>query len=231
MIEFAKKSLVIACVLGLSGCATIVGGRYQRVDVNAASADPAVVGASCNLTNDRGSVQVSVPGTATVHRSSEALQVSCRKNGSQVTNQSFSSHLRGMVWGNILFGGVIGLIVDFSTGSARNYPEQLGLLANVSHPQSPATMTTAASDTAVEAAATQEAPAAGTPASLDSRVSVPMFRAAQEVASVQQCDRFIRVFSVDGPHAMFYTQCQAGQRDLRIECNGADCVPLVPTHS
>ena len=65
--------------------------------------------------------------------------------------------------------------------------------------------------------------AEGGPASLDSRVTVPMFNAAQNLAAIHQCDRMIRVRSVDGANAHFFSTCPAGGAALEIVCNGADC--------
>ena len=63
----------------------------------------------------------------------------------------------------------------------------------------------------------------GGPASLDPRVSVPMFRSAQDLASVHQCDRLIRVESVEGDHGRFFSTCQGAVARLEIDCTGARC--------
>lgn len=65
--------------------------------------------------------------------------------------------------------------------------------------------------------------AEGSPASLDSRVTVPMFNAAQNLAAVHQCDRMIRVHSVEGDNARLYSTCPGGGATLEIVCNGASC--------
>jgi len=50
-----------------------------------------------------------------------------------------------------------------------------------------------------------------------------MFNAAQNLAAIHQCDRMIRVRSVDGANAHFFSTCPAGGAALEIVCNGADC--------
>jgi hypothetical protein len=241
-----KKGIVIACVVSVSACASITGGRYQHVSVDAKANGQSITGANCTLSNDHGNVNVNVPGSAVVHRSSQALEVICRKDGAQVASQNYYATVRGMVWGNILFGGVIGLVVDFSNSAAQHYPNQLTLIANAPRNSDTPSTTTAttqysSSETIVSQAAPQSqtadqnasqaqvAPQSGGPASLDSRVSKLMFSSAQDVASVQQCDRMIRVLNIEGEHALFFTQCSAGQQHLlHIECDGARCVPLLP---
>jgi hypothetical protein len=70
--------------------------------------------------------------------------------------------------------------------------------------------------------------AEGGPASLDSRVTVPMFNAAQNLAAIHQCDRMLRVHSVDGDNAHLYSTCPGGGAALEIVCNGASCHEAAP---
>jgi len=95
-----------------------------------------------------------------------------------------------------------------------------------------ATGTTAVAPAAPATPSAPSAPAApvdgsvqaeGGPASLDSRVTVPMFNAAQNLAAIHQCDRMIRVRSVDGDNAHLFSTCPGGGAALEIVCNGADC--------
>lgn len=63
----------------------------------------------------------------------------------------------------------------------------------------------------------------GTPAVLDPRVDKPMFVAAQDIASLHQCERLIRVRTVDGNNAHFYSACPGSSTPIEIVCNGASC--------
>lgn len=244
-----KHGMVIACVASITACASITGGRYQKVNVHSQTPSGVpITGASCALTNDYGTVNVQAPGTAKVHRSSSPLQVNCTKDGSTVAQQVFPSSLRGMVWGNILIGGLVGIIIDFSNGAAHHYANQLqvlgtdagGVASSAALPGAPMAATQAvdtkpAGDAPTNANAPQphEAQVAsafqqGAPASLDPRIGQSMFNSAQNIAAIQQCDRMIRVLEVDGQHALFFTQCEGRPQKLHIECNGAECVPLLP---
>jgi hypothetical protein len=144
-----KTAGLVTCVLGLSACASIVGGRYQRLNVDAKSDGASIVGANCTLRNDKANVNVSIPGTAVMHRSSGALDVTCTKDGQQVAQQVYPSHVRGMVWGNLVFGGLIGFIIDFSNSAARHYPNDLNLIV-AAGPASARTMPTQAAPPAVD---------------------------------------------------------------------------------
>jgi hypothetical protein len=108
--------------LALSGCASIVSGANQSVSVVAKSDGGDVVGAKCSLTNDKGQSFATTPGSVTVHRSYGAMVVDCKTDTSAGSAQVKSS-TKGMAFGNILFGGVIGAGVDVATGAAYDHPE------------------------------------------------------------------------------------------------------------
>ena len=77
------KKVVMTLLFGLvagavTGCASIVSGHQQSVSV---STNP-VTGANCTLENNKGRWYVpSTPGSVTVHRSFEDLQIECKKKG------------------------------------------------------------------------------------------------------------------------------------------------------
>ncbi|MFC4528844.1 hypothetical protein ISN76_17595 [Dyella halodurans] len=228
MQHLSKKVVVIACAMSLTACASIVGGRYQHVSVEARAADQSVT-ADCTLSNGSGSVHLAVPGTAVVRRSSQSLNVTCAKDGKQIAQQSYESNVRGMVWGNILFGGLIGIVVDFSNGAAHHYPDKLSVLLPSSYASIPTVPVANGSSYAAQGAP-NASPSSSNLASLDRRISSPMFNAAQNIASTKQCDRAIRVLMVDGARAMFEAQCP-GADLVQIECEGDHCVALHPAAS
>ncbi len=102
----------------LTGCASIVSGQNQSVSVDTPGCSPA----KCQLTNDKGSWFVTTPGSVTVRRAYGNLAVNCTKDGYAPVNSSVASSTKGMAFGNILLGGVIGAGVDMGTGAAYDYP-------------------------------------------------------------------------------------------------------------
>lgn len=219
MKHLGKKAVAVACALSVSACASIVGGRYQKVEVDARAANQSIH-ADCTLSNGAGQVRVTTPGTAVVHRSSHDLSVTCQQDGKQIAQQSYDASIRGMVWGNLIIGGIVGLAIDFSDGASHHYPDKLTIVL----PSAYALASTYPSVNAVPGA-TYATPTADGLASLDGRVSKSMFNAAQNVAASRQCDRAIHVVMVDGSRAMFRSQCPASS-DVQIECAGDACVPL-----
>jgi len=118
-----KASLIGTLLLPLlSGCASIVSGSHQTIKI---STNPA--GAKCSVYRDGmeiGSVQ-STPGTVTVHRRSGDIIVGCIKQNYDFSKKENASDLNGWVIGNIGFGGLIGLVVDLSTGANHAYDHKM----------------------------------------------------------------------------------------------------------
>lgn len=114
----------ILTMLAVGGCAAIVGGMNQAVSVDARTADgKTVAGADCTLQNAKGVWYLTTPGTLMVHRAYGDLSISCRKSGQPLGSSVATSSTRGWMFGNLLFGGVIGVGVDIGTGAGYDYPD------------------------------------------------------------------------------------------------------------
>lgn len=79
-------------------------------------------GAACELTNNKGKWFVNTPGSVTIGRSNDDLQVLCNKDKHDPGRASVVSATKGAMFGNIIFGGGIGAIVDHNSGAAYEYP-------------------------------------------------------------------------------------------------------------
>lgn len=112
--------------LGLGGCASILGESKYPVTVTSAPA-----GASFEVTNKSGQVIHSgnTPSTVTLksgrgYFSGQTYTLRFKKPGYADKTITVDSSLSGWYWGNILFGGLIGmLIVDPATGAMFKLPE------------------------------------------------------------------------------------------------------------
>ena len=96
----------------LSGCASIVTGHDQSLSVRAEQDGKEISGASCKLLNDKGVWFVNTPGSVTVHTSYDDLDVYCERPGMDPGLLTVISTTKGMAFGNILFGGVPGAVID-----------------------------------------------------------------------------------------------------------------------
>ena len=120
-------SLVIVGLLGLvSGCATITTSEMQSVSVTAhTDAGQPVEKAHCTLRNDKGVWQIDSPGFVSIQRSAEDLLVECKKENLPDGFVRAISRVAGAMFGNIIFGGGIGAIIDHAKGTGYNYPDAL----------------------------------------------------------------------------------------------------------
>jgi len=118
-----KKLVTIIAALSLVGCASITGTTNQNVSVQTKEPTGAeLVGASCELSNKKGKWFITTPGTVGISRSNDDIQVSCAKDGYLQGKQGVVSDTKGMMFGNIIFGGGIGAIIDHNSGAAYEYP-------------------------------------------------------------------------------------------------------------
>ena len=121
--------LAFACMLLVSGCASMTAGETQAVHVTAtqASGDD-VPGAKCRLANDKGAWNVETPGEVHVRRSNNALSVSCEKKLLPPGTATVPSITRDAMYGNLLFGGLIGLAIDHSSGAGYEYSPHVNVV-------------------------------------------------------------------------------------------------------
>jgi hypothetical protein len=125
------KTIMAAAIFAMSlqGCASIVSGSTEPLSVETkSSTGDQITGAACKMTNDKGTWFVATPGTVPVHRSLNDLSVLCTKDGFQPASIVTPSTTKGIAFGNILFGGIIGAGVDASTGAAYDYPSLIPVL-------------------------------------------------------------------------------------------------------
>ena len=126
-----KKLVTVITLLSLVGCASITGTTNQNVSVQTKdSMGTELVGASCELGNKKGKWFVTTPGTVGISRSNDDIQVSCTKDGYLQGKQGVVSDTKGMMFGNIIFGGGIGAIIDHNSGAAYEYPSVIQIVMN-----------------------------------------------------------------------------------------------------
>jgi len=113
---------LICLQLLTAGCATLTKGSSQTVTVNT---DP--TGAVCTLTREGKTIAIinPTPGSMPVEKAGDNISVICKKQGYQDAAGTLASEFQEMTFGNILFGGLIGLAVDAASGALNNYPEMV----------------------------------------------------------------------------------------------------------
>lgn len=127
--QLIKKSItmtMLALSVGLTGCASIVGDTQHPVTVMS-SPD----GAKFEVRNENGVVvhRGSTPASVSLkggdgYFDGETYTIKFTKPGHEEQVVTVESSVYGWYWGNILFGGLIGmLIVDPLTGAMYTLPE------------------------------------------------------------------------------------------------------------
>ena len=120
-----RLAVSAVALLSLTNCATIIEGPSQALTVN--TVPPA---ANCRLDRDGKEIGTiaETPGITVVKpRTANDILVTCQKIGYQTTTLTNKSDTSGWVFGNILFGGAIGVVVDLITGSIYKYDSSVTL--------------------------------------------------------------------------------------------------------
>jgi hypothetical protein len=129
--QVSRPAFAIALALQtlVTGCATITKDANQPVKVETYSKENQLVkDVKCTAKNERGEWSTNAPGTVSVHRSGENLLVNCEKEGQQSGLATVISRANGGMFGNILFGGGIGAIIDHNKGTAYSYPDWIRVI-------------------------------------------------------------------------------------------------------
>lgn len=122
----AAGSLLLVCSLGLAGCASIFNGSNQTVTIRS---EPD--GATLSVTNRAGEKvhTATTPATLSLRRGAgyfkaETYTVLLSKPGFADKELTITASVNGWYIGNILFGGLIGMLaVDPVTGAMYSFPE------------------------------------------------------------------------------------------------------------
>lgn len=130
IMNFKLLSLVLLSSVLATGCSTLTGeGTGQNLSIMTFTPDNKdLTGASCELKNDEGSWTAVTPATVMIRRSNKDLLVKCTKEGMMDARANVVSKTKANMWGNIIFGGGVGAIIDHNNGSAYQYPPVLRLI-------------------------------------------------------------------------------------------------------
>jgi len=228
------------CLGGLSGCASIVSGVNQPLSVETRLNGEAVAGAACRLSSNKGTWFVTTPGSLTVHRGFQDLVVECTKNGLPPSIDSIPSHVRPIAFGNIVFGGIIGVVVDSGDGAAFDYPDLITIDIGRGAGAVP---TTAPDSPAQPAPAGGQAPVSTPAPSPHATVNVqnPVYAvtnlptpaplkemryqiSAERLAREEACSaKPVATLATEGPGSETYTvPCTSGE-SLTLRCDFGNC--------
>jgi hypothetical protein len=119
-----RIAALFACGFLVTGCATITTGTSHNLTV---VTEPP--GATCELRRGDeiiGAVNPT-PGSVRISKSTRDVIIRCRREGMADAVVTLSPEFQAMTLGNILIGGVVGIVVDAASGAAGRYPNSVTL--------------------------------------------------------------------------------------------------------
>ena len=105
----------------LSSCASIVSGTSQEIAITSSPS-----GADCVVSRQGMTLQqVTTPASPTIQKNRHDLSVACSKSGYATVTQANDSGVEPWLFGNILIGGLVGVIIDVSSGARNRYDNSM----------------------------------------------------------------------------------------------------------
>lgn len=120
--KMKKISFLILALTGLSGCATIVKGSTQTMNIATTSGKQA----NAVLTSSSGTIPVLLPQAVSVEKSSGDVVINVTESECILPSSTIvKARLNPWFWGNIIFGGLLGSTTDSASGSAWEYDSNI----------------------------------------------------------------------------------------------------------
>lgn len=116
------RVLMLGVIAALSGCASIVSGNKSTTYIET---DPKK--ARCELDGKDFKRVVQTPTSIHLSATAAPIKVTCTADGYHAATTEMNTSSDGMILGNILFGGVIGVVVDAASQSGMKFPERVTL--------------------------------------------------------------------------------------------------------
>ncbi len=124
-VTLGRSALFTALVVSITGCCSIIHGTRQDVGISSAP-----TGAMVKIDNVSSG---NTPVVAKLTRKDNHF-VRVELSGYQPFDMTLTRSVSGWVWGNIVFGGLIGLAVDAIDGAFYNLsPEQVSATLAANH--------------------------------------------------------------------------------------------------
>jgi hypothetical protein len=121
-LRLALLALMASSLLG--GCATLTTSSSQTVTL---TTEPP--GAACTFKREGEVIGIinPTPGSLTVSKSHSDIDVTCTREGYLDAVGRVGSKFQAMTFGNILFGGIIGIAVDAVSGATAEYEANVAI--------------------------------------------------------------------------------------------------------
>lgn len=125
MSKLRAALILSATALVIAACATVLEGTTQNMTVTTLPED-----ASCVLERDGNvlATVLSTPETVEVSKEGAPIRLVCSKPNYLDASRIVLAGFDGFTAGNLLFGGMVGVVIDASTGAVNQYPEEVSVM-------------------------------------------------------------------------------------------------------
>jgi hypothetical protein len=122
------RAAALVAALSLAGCASVTHDPLQAITIETVTIDQRpIAAAGCRAANDVGIYEG--PGEQIkVRRSSDHLDLQCRHPEHGTADARVISRANAGFVGNFIVGGVVGAMVDQSSGAGYSYPTWIRLV-------------------------------------------------------------------------------------------------------
>ncbi len=118
------KLLVLLCLsMVTTGCASIVSDNNSATYIQTEPEE-----ARCELHGQDFKRVINTPTSISLPSEAAPITVACKADGYRTTTEKLDTSMDGWVFGNLLFGGIIGVAVDAARGAGQKYPSQLTIV-------------------------------------------------------------------------------------------------------
>jgi len=214
-----RYAMICVLLLPLAGCATILTGTSEKIDVATIPA-----GGKCVLSRQSQTIVIvePTPGAATVQRDKHDILVTCELPGYQMATQYVHSGVEASTFANVLLGGAIGMGIDGATGADDEYPGTVSLTMTAA---SPTAIVEAGSGTSSSSPQTPPAQAQAGPPSFTIRTSGPSGFTSCSGTSQWKAGHFTGTCQSGDMGAELAGDLTNGTLDIRggLTMNGSSC--------
>ncbi len=119
------RILAILSLTGLAACAGYASERSHEVTV---ITEPPGAGCTVERNGIRTRLIGGTPVTFAVTRDDGDIEVECRLDGYETTTATLRSSFEPRLLGNVLTGGIVGVVRDIGTGFTYRYPGSIRIV-------------------------------------------------------------------------------------------------------
>lgn len=109
-------------IIELSGCATIMSDNKSAVQINTNPAETI-----CEVKGENFTQTLNIPANVTIPAKASPVTITCSKEDYFPVSKTIEASMNGMIFGNIIFGGIPGIIIDLATKSGFDYQDNVAL--------------------------------------------------------------------------------------------------------